>query len=98
MMGRRESKMEHAPVSGSMGKPFSGGESMGMPFRGASWVKSYPRECHWRLHSDPCFVVGNENCRSKKRGIRSMKNGRRSPIVCQSAIDVDSGGSSSCCY
>jgi hypothetical protein len=42
MMGRRESKMEHAPVSGSMGKPFSGGESMGMPFRGVSWVKSLP--------------------------------------------------------
>jgi hypothetical protein len=40
---RRESKLEHTPVSGSMGKPFGGGESMGMPFPGGSWVKSLPR-------------------------------------------------------
>jgi hypothetical protein len=32
-----------APVSGSMGKPFGGGESMGMPFPRGSWVKSLPR-------------------------------------------------------
>jgi hypothetical protein len=32
-----------APVSGSIGKPFGGGESMGMTFPRESWVKSLPR-------------------------------------------------------
>jgi hypothetical protein len=43
MLRRRESNLEHAPVSRSMGKPFGGGESMGMLFPGGSWVGSFSR-------------------------------------------------------
>jgi hypothetical protein len=95
---RRESNLERTPVSRSRGKPFGGSESMGMSFPGGSWVKSLPREVSLERPSGSMLRRRERKLSQQERGIMLMKNCRRSKIVSQLTINIDSGGSSSCCY